>query len=258
MLAVAPAAILLKYVLIRDKYKHEPMQLIAVTFLLGALGTVPATILELLLNSPNILVNAFISTAVVEECVKYFAVRAKAYHSPSLNETMDGIVYGVAAGLGFATVENVLYVLGFGTLSTAIVRAFLSVPSHAAYAGIMGFYIGMAKLHSNGENSKKNGRILIITGLTIAIVLHGLYDTIALTLDGYAALAGLLIMTLISWAILLRLIKRAVSLSPIRWGFTQVPMPTYLQVYPYRFCTQCGAHREFGSAFCVNCGHEFT
>ncbi|HMK82860.1 MAG TPA: PrsW family glutamic-type intramembrane protease [Candidatus Bathyarchaeia archaeon] len=258
MLAVAPAALLLKYVLVRDKYKHEPMQLIAVTFLLGALGIVPATVLESLLSSPNILVNAFISTAVVEECVKYFAVRAKAYHSPSLNETMDGIVYGVAAGLGFATVENVLYVLGFGTLSTAIVRAFLSVPSHAAYGGIMGFYLGMAKLHSNGGNSKKNRGILIITGLTIAIVLHGLYDTIALTLDSYAALAGLLIMTMVSWAILLRLIKRAVSLSPIRWGFRKVPMPTYLQVYPYRYCTQCGTHREFGSAFCVNCGHEFT
>lgn len=258
MLAVAPAAILLKYVLIRDKYKHEPMQLIAVTFLLGALGIVPATILELLFNSPNILVNAFICTATVEECVKYLAVRAKAYHSPSLNETMDGIVYGVAAGLGFATIENVLYVFGFGTLSTAIIRAFLSVPSHAAYAGIMGFYLGMAKLHSNGDVSKRSSWMLIITGLAIAIVLHGLYDTIAFALDGYAALAGLLIMTLISWAILLRLIKGAVALSPIRWGVIQVPVPMYLQVYPYRFCTQCGAQREFGSMFCVNCGHEFV
>ena len=232
------------------------MRLIAVTFLFGALGIIPATIFELLLNSSNVLVNAFISTAVVEECVKYLAVRAKAYNSTSLNEPIDGIVYGVAAGLGFATVENILYVFGFGTLSTAIIRAFLSVPSHAAYAGIMGAYLGMAKLRTNGV-SKRDGRMLTITGLTIAIVLHGLYDTIAFALDGYAALAGLLIMTLISWAILLRLIKSAVSLSPIRWSFSQVQMPTYQQVYPYRFCTQCGARREFGSEFCVNCGDKF-
>ena len=171
---------------------------------------------------------------------------------------MDGIVYGVAAGLGFATVENIFYVFGFGTISTAIVRAFLSVPSHAAYAGIMGFYLGHGEDAEQWRVSKRSERILIITGLLIAIVLHGLYDTIAFTLEGVAALAGLLVMTLISWAILLRLIKNAVSLSPIRWGSAQVPMPTYQQVYPYRFCTQCGTHREFGSAFCVNCGHEFA
>jgi RsiW-degrading membrane proteinase PrsW (M82 family) len=255
LLAVAPAALVLKYVLVRDKYGHEPMRLIAVTFLFGAIGIIPATIIELLVNSPNIIVNAFISTAVVEECVKYLAVRAKAYHSPELNETMDGIVYGVAAGLGFATIENVLYVFGFGTISTAIIRASLSVPSHAAYAGIMGFYLGLAKTHS-GEVSRKNERTLIMIGLIIAIVLHGLYDTIAFTLGGVAALGGLLVMTLISWGILLRLIKSAVSLSPNRWGSALVPL--YRQIYPYRFCTQCGTHRELGSRFCVNCGHEFA
>jgi RsiW-degrading membrane proteinase PrsW (M82 family) len=255
LLAIAPAALLLKYVLVKDRYKHEPMRLIAVTFLFGALGIIPATLLELLLNSSNIIVNAFICTAFVEESVKYLAVRAKAY--PKLNETMDGIVYGVAAGLGFATVENILYVFGFGTISTAIIRAFLSVPSHAAYAGIMGFYIGMAKLHSNGV-SRRDEKTLIVTGLAIAIVLHGLYNTIAFALDGFAALAGLLIMTLISWTILLRLIKSAVSLSPIRWGLRQVTVPTYQHFYPYRFCTQCGTRREFAAKYCVNCGHEFV
>ena len=107
MLAVAPATLLLKYVLVRDKYKHEPMRLIAITFLLGGLGIIPATIIELLLGSGNILVTAFLSVAVVEETVKYLAVRVKAYRSSNFNEVMDGIVYGVAAGLGFATVENI-------------------------------------------------------------------------------------------------------------------------------------------------------
>jgi RsiW-degrading membrane proteinase PrsW (M82 family) len=106
LLAVAPSAVLLKYVLLRDKYEHEPMRLIAITFLFGALGIIPATILEILLNSPNILVDAFLVTALIEESMKYLAVRAKAYQSPDFNEVMDGIVYGVAAGLGFATVEN--------------------------------------------------------------------------------------------------------------------------------------------------------
>ena len=127
LLAVAPAALLLKYILVRDKYRHEPMRLIAVTFVLGALGIIPATIVEFFINSPNIIVNAFISTALVEELVKYLAVRAKAYNSRNFSETIDGIVFGVAAGLGFATVENIFYVFGFGTISTALIRAELTM-----------------------------------------------------------------------------------------------------------------------------------
>jgi RsiW-degrading membrane proteinase PrsW (M82 family) len=167
---------------------------------------------------------------------------------------MDGIVYGVAAGLGFATIENIFYVFGFGTISTALIRAFMSVPSHAAYGGIMGFYLGMAK--SFRLSSKQHERKLILTGLAIAILLHGLYDTIAFTQEGLAGLVGLLVMTAISWIILLRLIKKALSLSPIRWGAPS-PYPVTYQTYPNRFCTQCGFQREFGSRFCINCGHAF-
>ena len=254
LLAISPAALLLKYVLVKDKYKHEPMRLIAITFLLGAVGIIPATIIELLLSSPIILIDAFLSTAVVEETVKYLAVRAKAYHSPDFSEVMDGIVYGVAAGLGFATVENIFYVFGFGTISTAIVRAFLSVPSHAAYAGIMGFFLGMAKPYSN-ETSKGHERRLIITGLIVAIILHGLYDAIAFSLEGVAGFIGLLGMTLIGWVILLRLIKKALALSPVRWGSPTVF--TSYQMYSNRFCTQCGTRREIGSRFCASCGYAF-
>jgi RsiW-degrading membrane proteinase PrsW (M82 family) len=254
LLAVAPAALLLKYVLLRDRYKHEPMQLIGITFLLGALAIIPATIIELLLGSGNILITTFLSVAVVEETMKYLAVRAKAYNSSNFNEVMDGIVYGVAAGLGFATVENIFYVLGFGTISTALIRAFMSVPSHAAYGGIMGFYLGMAK--PSCLTSKQHERKLILTGLMIAILLHGLYDTIAFTLEGLTGLAGLLVMTAVSWMILLRLIKKALSLSPIRWGAIG-PHSGIYQTYLNRFCTQCGFQRELGSQFCINCGQRF-
>ena len=253
MLAIAPAALLLKYILLREKYKREPKQLIAITFLLGALGIIPATIIELLLGSGNILITTFVSIAVVEEGMKYLAVRVKAYNSSSFNEAMDGIVYGVAAGLGFATVENIFYVLGFGTISTALVRAFLSVPSHAAYGGIMGFYLGMAKPFC--LTSKRHERKLILTGLSIAILLHGLYDTIAFTLEGFTGLVGLLLMTAFSWIILLRLIKKAISLSPIRWSNTDQQAVTYWT--SSRFCTQCGFQRESGSRFCVSCGQQF-
>ena len=184
--------------------------------------------------------------------MKFAAVRAKAYDSPSFNEPMDGIVYGVTASLGFATVENIFYVMGFGAISTAIARALLSVPSHAAYGGIMGYYLGIAKPFGTEQNKKKE-RQLIITGLAIAIILHGIFDAIAFTTPGITGLIGLLTVALISWLILTRLIKKAISISPTRKDAMQ-----FLSTKDaMQFCAACGAKREVGAMFCVNCGQPF-
>jgi len=249
LLAIAPAAFLLKYILVRNRYKRDPPRLIAITFLLGALGIIPTTLLELFFQAPNPLLNAFVPTAIVEEFMKFVAVRAKAYDSPSFSEPMDGIIYGITASLGFATVENIFYVMGFGAISTAIARAFLSVPSHAAFGGIMGYYLGLAKPFGT-EHNKKKERQLIITGLAIAIVLHGIFDAIAFTTPGIIGLIGLLTVAFISWLILTRLIKKALATSPYRWNAPHTSQTQILQ----RFCTNCGTKREGEAIFCVNCG----
>ena len=183
--------------------------------------------------------------------MKFAAVRAKAYDSPSFNEPMDGIIYGVTASLGFATVENIFYVMGFGAISTAIARAFLSVPSHAAFGGIMGYYLGLAKPFGT-EHNKKKERQLIITGLAIAIILHGIFDSIAFTTTGITGLIGLLTVALISWLILTHLIKKAISTSPTRRQMQFLSTQDSAQ-----FCTACGTKREIGAMFCVNCGQPF-
>jgi RsiW-degrading membrane proteinase PrsW (M82 family) len=219
---------------------------------LGALGIIPATLLELFFQPSNPVLNAFIPTAIVEEFMKFAAVRAKAYDSPSFSEPMDGIIYGVTASLGFATVENIFYVMGFGAISTAIARAFLSVPSHAAYGGIMGYYLGLAKPFSTEQNEKRE-RQLIIIGLSIAILLHGIFDAIAFTTPGIIGLIGLLTVALISWLILTRLIKKAIQMPPRR-GYTMQFLSN--QDTP-RYCTTCGARREVGAMFCINCGKSF-
>jgi len=86
-------------------------------------------------------------------------------------------------------------------------------------------------------------------------MLHGLYDAIAFSLEGLAGLIGLLGMTMIAWVILLSLIKKALALSPVRWG-APAALTAY-PIYPIRFCTECGTRREIGSRFCVTCGHPF-
>jgi len=141
--------------------------------------------------------------------------------------------------------------MGFGAISTAIARAFLSVPSHAAYGGIMGYYLGLAKSFSTEQN-KKRERQLIITGLVIAILLHGIFDAIAFTTPGIIGLIGLLTVALISWLILTRLIKKAIQMSP-----RGPPMQFLSNQDTPRYCTTCGTKREVGAMFCINCGKSF-
>jgi RsiW-degrading membrane proteinase PrsW (M82 family) len=187
--------------------------------------------------------------ALVEELIKFGAVRIKAYFSPHFNEVMDGIVYAVAAALGFATIENIVYVLQHG-LSVAIVRAFLSVPGHAVWAGIMGFYLGLAKCKTT---SKSQERWQIIKGVGIAIVLHGLYDILVFSEN----LPGVVVLSLIGWTAFLWLIRKALSMSPFTWKETSITHPYDTGQFvlpPPRFCTQCGSRLVGSEKFCMTCG----
>jgi hypothetical protein len=82
---------------------------------------------------------------------------------------MDGVVYGTAASLGFAALENILYVSegGFGL---AVMRAVTAVPGHALLGVIMGFYVGRARF--DPERRRRWLRLALV----IPILLHGLYD----------------------------------------------------------------------------------
>ena len=243
-LAVAPAAVLLKYVLIKDKYEPEPLRLVVKTFFLGALSTVAAIVLELIFNIPIPFVREFISVALIEEGLKFIVVWVAAYRTSHFNAVMDGIVYGVAASLGFATVENIIYVFANGAL-TAIVRAFLSVPSHAAYGGIMGYYLGLAKM-SRRQNTKYEKR-LMLEGLLFAVMLHGAFDA-SLENLGLLGVVFAIIVAISSWLIFLGCIQSALS-KPAWYEAGAPPMP-------HRFCTNCGSKVYPGARFCANCGYS--
>lgn len=243
---------MLKYILVRDKYKREPMRLVFWTFGLGAILFFLAFIIELLLQTGNSVLDLFLVVAVSEEFVKFAAVRLKAFRSRQFYEVMDGVVFGVAAALGFATVENILSVFQYG-YATAILRAFMSVPNHAAWGGIMGYYVGVAK-----TSSKHSKLQFIATGLGIAIVLHGTYDSVLEILDPLLGIGAGIVLTLVSWAIFLRLITQALSRSSERWR-PVAAVPTRTQSQPLkaanRFCTECGAGLEDAARFCIECGH---
>lgn len=180
ILSLAPVVFLLWFFDHLDKQKEKRSFLWSI-FLWGILVTLIAGGIEIFLEGyllnifylpfVQLVVSAFIFTAVTEEALKYFVVKRKAYNHPAFNEYYDGIVYAVIASLGFAALENVFYVLD-GGIYVAVIRAILAVPAHALFGAFMGYYIGLARFERNKEAEKK----LLAKGLLLAIFFHGLYD----------------------------------------------------------------------------------
>jgi RsiW-degrading membrane proteinase PrsW (M82 family) len=181
VLAVTPGLYLLWYFYKKDEYEPEPMGLVMKTFVAGAMMVFPAALLESWLMVGPFLVTdgaawgfvfiaSFFIIGPVEEYFKLRAVMKNAFDSPEFNEPMDGIVYCSAASLGFASLENIFYVVGTGSVAVGIARAVLSVPGHAFMGVLMGYWVGKAKMEP--ENKDK----YIMVGFLLATVLHGLYD----------------------------------------------------------------------------------
>lgn len=174
-LAIAPGIAICLFIFHRDAYNREPKRNLFASFILGAVVVYPAALIEVALNKysddtiTGIAISAFFVVALTEELAKFIVLRFYAYPKKSFDEPLDGIVYGVMAGMGFATLENILYVLQ-GGMQTAFLRMFLAVPAHATFGVLMGYYAGRAKF-----DSKNSGRLLL-TGLFLAVLFHGLYD----------------------------------------------------------------------------------
>lgn len=184
ILALLPAVYLIIFVYRHDKVEKEPISLLLKLLFFGALSIVPTvivgTILELLLGILLPIDSAvynffymFIVVALVEEYWKRWAAE-RAWNHPAFNYRFDAIVYCVSAALGFAALENLLYV-SEGGLSTAILRAVTAVPSHAIDGVIMGIFFGEAKICEMRGNlaGKKYYRRL---SLLMPMLAHGYYD----------------------------------------------------------------------------------
>jgi RsiW-degrading membrane proteinase PrsW (M82 family) len=159
--------------------------------------------------------------AFIEEVAKSCCLFIFPYFNKWFNEPMDGIVYSVMIGMGFATVENIFYAYSNG-LETVLVRAFTAVPAHAVFAIISGYYVGLAKFN-------KEKRIqLILTGLGLAILVHGVYNFFLLQ-ELYEWLSIFAIVTLfISYQFAKRMIELHQKSSPF-YAPVSVPEPPTLK-----------------------------
>lgn len=196
--AALPAIILLGYFLRLDRSRPEPLGLVWKSVFYGFLATIPAIVAELALMrigaflGDGLLAAAFSSFVVaglVEEGIKFWFVRRFLFRRPEFAERFDGVVYAICVSLGFAFTENVLYGMGGGLV--LLLRAFTAVPMHAAASGIMGYWIGFAKLDADPRERGASLR----RGLGEAVFLHGLYDFF-LFLGSWTGILSLVVLVL--------------------------------------------------------------
>ena len=178
-LAVAPILILCVYMYIRDKYEKEPIRLLVVGIVFGIVITFPIIQAQYFTMGFMPLTNeigeaayvSFVVAGVVEEAFKFAVLLALTWRNRNLNEPLDGIVYAVFISLGFAGMENVLYVFNpeIGGLETGLLRAFTSVPAHMMFGVSMGYYFARARLFGDVA-------INMIKAFFSAVFLHGAYN----------------------------------------------------------------------------------
>lgn len=230
VVGAAPSLFLLVFFYLKDRYEPEPRGHVALAFGKGALATVPAFAaswaLARLVGDAWLALGglwargfeALVLAALCEELPKWIAFLF-IYRWNELDEPLDGVVYGVALALGFATVENVLCVLRDG-LGVGVLRAVFAVPAHALFGAVMGWYVGRAKLGDGQwqgiDVTRAERRRRLGAALVVPILLHGGYDFLLQALRGAWMYLAVAAGSVALWAFVLRRVHRAQAASPFK------------------------------------------
>lgn len=219
VLAIAPGLFWLWYFRRRDHLRPEPRALVARVFFLGVAAAVVAALLEFgVFRVTGIeharaqgwgVITAALLIGLIEEGTKFAAVYVGIYRHHEFNEVLDGVIYAVAASLGFATIENLAYVLQ-GGVAVGLLRDVLSVPGHAFFGALMGFYMGLAKFSGPREGA------WLWTGFALAAAAHTLFDAVLFTRTALALIVVPL--TALLWRRAVHHTRTALALDNERLG----------------------------------------
>ncbi len=261
LLAFAPGIFWLWFFTRRAVYRPGPRRLLVYTFLLGMAVTVPAGIINAIFLDESVLDDtaslASVATGMLfvvgpgEEICKYFAVRLLAYRSPYFDEPGDALVYGAAASLGFASLENLFYILAFGP-EVMIVRAPLSTVAHVVFGSFWGYALG-EQIRTGNSRSWQT-----LAGLAAAAITHGFFNV---TLFIFWPANVLLVALGIGWTLGRFAWARRVSPFRFRRNYPTIECPACHQsiIIISRYCRFCGvaipSHRaRTGALTCGYCG----
>lgn len=213
--SISPVIIFL-YLIYRKDHEKEPWKLL----LLCLVGGMFSTLLSLFLSLPasklaplfpgdflSSLHLSFFTAAIPEEVAKFAVLYWAIWKRPEFDHHYDGIIYAVFVSLGFALVENLLYVFE-GGLGVAFFRAILAVPGHGFFAVLMGYYFSLARFH---ENPKR--RQYLIEALVLPILFHGGYDFFLfyMTKSGSASPLLALVLLVLFTALVIKLWRRGIK-----------------------------------------------
>lgn len=273
LLAVLPVVLLCVYIYIKDTNK-EPFKLLAMIFGFGFVAAVPVIFVELILskffgtegvtNFVVLFMNVFIAVALIEEGGKWIITKGVGYNNKEFDEIYDIIVYSVFASLGFACIENILYVLGQG-VSVAIGRALTSIPGHMCFGVLMGYFLAKAKISSMNKSQSLYKKNMILSILVPALA-HSLYDSLifaSVNLNDPKIFLIFLVFDITMVVVCFRTVK---VVSKIQINVVQnlddgliskseghITINNTEQTFSY--CPVCGSYIQ-GYNFCGRCGYK--
>lgn len=199
--ALAPVAVALWYITLKDCVLPEPTKWLAKTFWYGVLSALLSFAFSLPLSKifglsidaqvyPSILdafADAYLLAAIPEELAKLIMLYLLLRNNPHFDEKFDGIVYAVFIGMGFAGIENVMYLMSGlengSWISIGIVRALFSIPGHFLFAVLMGYYYSICYW---GIDRSMKAKAMILVAPVLA---HGIYDAILMSMHVNEGLA---------------------------------------------------------------------
>ncbi|SET89617.1 Membrane proteinase PrsW, cleaves anti-sigma factor RsiW, M82 family [Salinibacillus kushneri] len=203
--SIAPGLALLVFFYLKDRFGSEPLSMVLKSFIYGALLVFPIMFIQYAFSAEEIgqnpFVQSFFTTGMLEEFFKWFIFLYVIYQHVHFDNPYDGIVYGVSISLGFASLENLLYLLANG-IEYALSRAIFPVSSHALFGVIMGYYMGKNKF-----NPDKSYRMILVA-LFMPSILHGLYDFLLQTIQSNWVYVMIPFMVFL-WAFAMRRVKLA-------------------------------------------------
>lgn len=220
-LAVLPALLLMIFIYRQDKTKKEPLGLLLKGFLYGTYSVLLVFVIHFCLEilgidvQRNVFLSAFVSAALIEESAKFYFLKKLIWNNPNFDERFDGIIYAVFVSLGFAVVENLLYLFVYvpeAALETGFQRAIWAVPAHFLFAVIMGYYFSMARFSTAGRQN-----YYLTMSLLMAVLAHGMYDVLLMFAEAISNLSpvmssltmvGFYIFDILLWRIGLKRIRR--------------------------------------------------
>lgn len=184
VLALAPVVAFVFWIYLKDKYEKEPIVILVKYFVLGAILSVFAIIIERFLVKINILDGwynyiyiAFIVAGLTEEGLKALILTPILFKEKHFNEKLDGVIYSIFLSLGFASIENLIYIMSESrdfVFELGLSRAIISIPGHIMFAITMGYYISKYKF----SDDKIKKREYLIMSIILPILLHGIFDFI--------------------------------------------------------------------------------